>query len=235
VNVEPVARSPKELREAVAQSIHRANEAKGGDRAAAVRSLIEVYRQLGRDVRLPVKERLRLAAQVRTRLQRFAGQFHYEIAHIHPRGGAPLAGNSNASGSGVGAAGGPAVEGLDSLIEVIQTTIGQPADWVAAEQNGAQPAGNAPTLGGGVGAGFGGAGAAHGGGAFGGNDAFEKAADSNGADLVDLIQKTIDPPSWDVNGGPGSIMYFNNLRVLVVRQTGEGQDDVGGVLGGLRK
>ena len=74
-----------------------------------------------------------------------------------------------------------------------------------------------------------------GGGAFGGNNELEKAADANGADLVDLIQKTVDPASWDVNGGVGSIVYFNNLRVLVVRQTGDGQEDVGGVLGGLQE
>ena len=136
-----------------------------------------------------------------------------------------------------GAAAGPAVEGLDSLVELIQTTIGRPDDWVAvaAQQGLGQPGGNAAAFAGGAGGGFGGGAAARGGGAFGNNDALEKGAEANGADLVDLIQKTVDPPSWDVNGGPGSIMYFNNLRVLVVRQTGEGHDDVGGLLGGLRK
>ena len=175
---------------------------------------------------LSAKERLRLGLQVRARLQRLASQFRYETAH-------GLANNSKSGDTQTGAAAGPAVEGLDSLIEVIQTTVGRPDDWVAA-QAGGQQAGIMPALAGGVGVGAGGGGAARGGGAFGNNADFDKAAAANGADLVDLIQKTVDPPSWDVNGGVGTIMYFNNLRVLVVRQTAEAQDDVGGVLGGLR-
>jgi len=238
----PSALLPTQLRDALSDTMRRANAAKGNDRAAAVKSLLDVYRDLGRDVLLPAKERLRLGVQVRVRLQRFASQIHYEAAHHNSSRASDAGsgvsqanlgqtGNSIAANTAAGAAAGPAVEGLDSLVELIQTTIGRPDDWVAA-----QLGGNGPALAGGVG--FGGAGAARGGafggGAFGGNDALEKAADANGADLVDLIQKTVDPPSWDVNGGPGSIMYFNNLRVLVVRQTGDGQEDVGGMLGGLR-
>jgi hypothetical protein len=41
------------------------------------------------------------------------------------------------------------------------------------------------------------------------------------AELIELIQNTIAPDSWDINGGNGSIRYFSLLRVLVVRQTGE--------------
>jgi hypothetical protein len=41
------------------------------------------------------------------------------------------------------------------------------------------------------------------------------------AQLVDLIQRTVAPSSWDVNGGPGTIYYFRPSRALVVRQTDE--------------
>jgi hypothetical protein len=39
--------------------------------------------------------------------------------------------------------------------------------------------------------------------------------------LIDLIQNTIAPDTWDVRGGPGTMMYFPPAKVLVIRQTGE--------------
>jgi len=33
-------------------------------------------------------------------------------------------------------------------------------------------------------------------------------ADNDSNALVDLIQQTIDPESWDINGGPGTIAIF---------------------------
>jgi hypothetical protein len=209
--------------------LRRANSAKGNRLGAAVQSLIDLYGELGRDVWLPIKERVRLGVQVRVRLERFASQFRYETAHNNSRSTSVAVVQSVA-----GSAGPPATQGLNDMVELIQTTIGQPDDWVAAQQRAIQPGGNAQAMAGGIGAGIGGAGAAHGG-AFGGNDELQKAAAASGADLVDLIQKTIDPPSWEINGGIGTIMYFNNMHVLVIRQTGEAQDDVGGLLGGLRK
>jgi hypothetical protein len=56
-----------------------------------------------------------------------------------------------------------------------------------------------------------------------------------GETLVELIQKTISPASWDVNGGPGSIVYYPNLKVLVVRASGEVHGHVGGLFDGLRR
>lgn len=55
-----------------------------------------------------------------------------------------------------------------------------------------------------------------------------------GPELVDLIERTISPKFWDVNGGPGTIIYYRPLHCLVVRATGEIHGDVGAVLGGLR-
>jgi hypothetical protein len=58
--------------------------------------------------------------------------------------------------------------------------------------------------------------------------------DDYGQQLVDLIQRTIAPSSWDVNGGLGTIYYWRPGRALVVRQTGAVHDEMGDVLGQLR-
>ena len=55
-----------------------------------------------------------------------------------------------------------------------------------------------------------------------------------GPELVELIERTIAPEFWDVAGGPGKIVYYAPLRVLVVRATSEVHHHVGGVLGGVR-
>jgi hypothetical protein len=39
--------------------------------------------------------------------------------------------------------------------------------------------------------------------------------------LLDMIVSTIDPDSWDVRGGPGTIRYFAPKMGLVVRQSAE--------------
>lgn len=56
----------------------------------------------------------------------------------------------------------------------------------------------------------------------------------HGAELVDLIERTINPAFWDTNGGPGSIVYYAPLKCLVVRATSEMHSNVGGLVGGLR-
>lgn len=58
------------------------------------------------------------------------------------------------------------------------------------------------------------------------------AIDERGADeLIELITTTIDPETWEVHGGKGSIFYFSNFRVLVVRQTQDVHAKLGGILG----
>jgi hypothetical protein len=39
--------------------------------------------------------------------------------------------------------------------------------------------------------------------------------------LIDLIQSTIDPPSWQRNGGPGTIVYHHLTRSLAIKQSAE--------------
>jgi hypothetical protein len=53
--------------------------------------------------------------------------------------------------------------------------------------------------------------------------------------LIDLIQNTIAPESWEVNGGRGSIRYYSLYQALVVRQTGEVHHQLGGGLEQFRK
>jgi hypothetical protein len=55
-----------------------------------------------------------------------------------------------------------------------------------------------------------------------------------GPELVELIQATISPATWDINGGNGSVVYFAPLQVLVVSAPGTVHNQVGGVLGQLR-
>jgi hypothetical protein len=55
-----------------------------------------------------------------------------------------------------------------------------------------------------------------------------------GPELVELIQATISPATWDINGGNGSVVYFAPLRVLVVSAPGTVHNRIGGVLGQLR-
>jgi len=55
-----------------------------------------------------------------------------------------------------------------------------------------------------------------------------------GPALVDLIQRTIAPEFWNVNGGPGAIAYYPLWYALGVRATGEVHGRVGGLTGALR-
>jgi hypothetical protein len=60
------------------------------------------------------------------------------------------------------------------------------------------------------------------------------AVPNTGQDLVDLIERTINPAFWDVAGGPGVIVYYAPLQCLVVRATAEVHGRIGGVIGDLR-
>ena len=55
------------------------------------------------------------------------------------------------------------------------------------------------------------------------------------SELISLIQDTIAPDSWDVRGGKGTIRYYPNFFVLVVRTTAEVHGQIGGTLRQLKK
>jgi hypothetical protein len=46
--------------------------------------------------------------------------------------------------------------------------------------------------------------------------------------LIDFIQATIDPGSWQKNGGAGSITYFAPKNILIIRNTAEVINSMGG-------
>ena len=52
--------------------------------------------------------------------------------------------------------------------------------------------------------------------------------------LVELIQRVIDPDLWDVQGGTGTIAYFAMRRVLVVRATTDTHEKIRELLTALR-
>lgn len=49
--------------------------------------------------------------------------------------------------------------------------------------------------------------------------------------LIDLIQRTVDPPSWQVNGGLGTITFHAPTMSLVIKQSAEMHLILGGGLG----
>ena len=57
----------------------------------------------------------------------------------------------------------------------------------------------------------------------------------DGEELVELIQTVISPGHWEVNGGPGSIVYYRGLHVLIVRASDDVHGKLGNVLDNLRE
>ena len=48
----------------------------------------------------------------------------------------------------------------------------------------------------------------------------------NGWQLVELIERIVEPDFWDAQGGPGTIRYFAMRRVLVVRATSDVHEQI---------
>jgi hypothetical protein len=53
--------------------------------------------------------------------------------------------------------------------------------------------------------------------------------------LIQLIQSTVAPDSWDEVGGPGAIDEFSNFKAIVVSQTGYVHDGIDDLITALRK
>ena len=53
--------------------------------------------------------------------------------------------------------------------------------------------------------------------------------------LIDLIQNTISPNSWEINGGQGTISFYPNTPALIIRQNGEVHQQIQDTLRQLRK
>ena len=52
------------------------------------------------------------------------------------------------------------------------------------------------------------------------------AAMDNGWELVELIERIVEPDFWESQGGPGSIQYFAMRRLLVVRATSDVHEQI---------
>jgi hypothetical protein len=78
-------------------------------------------------------------------------------------------------------------------------------------------------------------GAAGGGQPGGANAGGQTGVINRGWNLVALIRNTVAPETWDVNGGNGSIYFYRPLNVIVVRQTQAVHDELGEVLGQIRR
>lgn len=68
----------------------------------------------------------------------------------------------------------------------------------------------------------------------GGGGNFNAATVRNAENLIDLIETTIAPKSWQSAGGMGTIMYFSPSQVLVIRQTDGIHAQVGAGIQNLR-
>lgn len=101
---------------------------------------------------------------------------------------------------------------------------------ILAQVQGIPPAGGAPAgaprqnTPAGTAAGAGGAGASP----------FAARTVANANQLIELIQNTIAPKSWDVRGGAGTIRYFAPAQVLVIRQNGGIHDEVSNAISQMR-
>jgi hypothetical protein len=76
---------------------------------------------------------------------------------------------------------------------------------------------------------------AGGGAGVGGAGAGQNANADNGQQLVELIQNTICPKCWDVNGGACSIYYWQQQRAIVVRATGDVHGEISDTLEQLER
>jgi len=70
--------------------------------------------------------------------------------------------------------------------------------------------------------------------AFGGGMPLQAGEFQNAQALIALIEETIEPESWETNGGPGSIRYYSPLHLLVVRNSQHVHEQIGGALGDLK-
>lgn len=67
-----------------------------------------------------------------------------------------------------------------------------------------------------------------------GRDAAAGGAAAEARKLIDLIEATVRPEAWDVNGGAATIRYFDNGHGLVVAAPDEVHEDVERLLRQLR-
>jgi hypothetical protein len=191
-------RTGAELRDAVRAAMRRWARPDGKQADLAAREFLVLYDELQADGELSRGQRDELLTKVRSRLQKLAEQIGKRVA----------------------------VEKRLAKTERPESVVAAAANHGVLAQMGpwGPPGGFAgrgfglPGLGG-----PGPAGGMMGGGPLGGGGQF---SDDYGPQLVELIQQTIAPQTWDVNGGLGTAYYWRPGRALVIRQTGNVHDQL---------
>jgi hypothetical protein len=214
-------RSAAEFRQAVEEALSAEAAAKSSaERAAALRVMATLSKEIADHPTLGKHTAASLRGRVGGRLKRARNELvaaavdakRPQVANLTLR---PIEETVLAQqAGGIGPFDAPAGDGAEALADLIQETIAPPT-W---ERNG------------GLGViGF----FARGGAAGDGQLAQVPARGNNGGpvplvvdadvseELIDLIQQTIAPASWDVNGGEGVAIFFAPKGALVVRQTDE--------------
>jgi len=202
-------RSGAELREAIRQTLPRLAKPSDEEAPKAAREFLALYQALEKDRQLVASQREYYRAVLRARLQTLSEQMGRKLAKEQPSPPTGIFSSAN----------GPIA---DRTQRANRTSGGE----ILAQRgrDGAQPArpaapGNQPAR------------AARGT----VRRSPARAAGDNAQELIDLIQATIAPQSWDVNGGPGTIRYWRNGRALVIRQTDEVHEQIGDVLQQLER
>jgi hypothetical protein len=204
------ARTGQQLRDAVHAAMRQQATAKGTEQAAAVRSLTDIYQDVVASTVLPSREQRQLRTQIRSRLMRTSKTLERQLAKAQ-------------------AADEPQVRPPADQLANEQPPANR-AILAQAQGNPARQAGAAGAQAGRAAGRFG-----PGGQVAGAAQNWNAQTNQNAQQLIDLIQNTIAPASWETNGGLGTIMYFAPSQVLVIRQTDAVQGQVGQAIQGLRR
>jgi len=182
---------------------------------AAVRRLIKVYGEIKRSKSLSRKERTRLLTIMRMRLAKAQKKLTPKKTKTHKKSVAkkPVDDGDHLLSADIEAV--QAARQVIPAMAAMQNQLRHRPNHNMNHQN--RPMNRAAGI----------AGRPHG--------AMAGGAADGGEALVELIQKTIAPATWEINGGKGTIYYFHQRKVLVIRQTSEVHGEMGGLIDGLRR
>jgi len=201
-----------ELRGTVRAALKTAANSKDYDPEEAARALVKLYKDLERDSSLNVTERASLRAAVRYRLARMSKQVQSRLARETAA----------------------ALRGKQAGATPKSIPSEPPPDEFQQFPMAAQQFGFAPQQNPWAGAAGANRQGQFGPGMFGQPQAAQQPSD-HGQELVELIENTIAPDTWAVHGGEGTIYYFRPSFALIVNQSANEHDQLGGLLQQLRK
>lgn len=198
-------RSPQALREAVRQALRQQATTTGAEQQTSLHVLAALYQELTANTRLTSREQRQLRAMVRSRLIRASKALQRQLAQGELPPGRPGPG--------------PARQDPPAKRAVLAQVQGNPGRGPGGA--GRRPMNPAGAFGPGsqvVG--------------FGQN--LNAMTARNARQLIELIETTIAPASWQSSGGPGTIVYFAPKQLLVVRQRDDVHDQIGQAINRLR-